>query len=182
MHEYLEGSLSPGKLEIAASHLAECADCREGVGRERLLADSLSTLMRRQVEPLTLRPEARRRIVRALESERTRSAIGGMLGWWRELAWPKFAAAGLAVLALLLGLVLLAPVAPRSASNRPDGTQKRSQVSIRVTCSTPQYTFRQAGDVVIDSLSSRTHAVNVKLGAGGAGRSSNKHQERTLPL
>lgn len=182
--EYLDGTLSSGKLARAQSHLASCAECREAVRQERSLAESVSTLMHQTAGSRALRPAVRQRVLAALERESVPSASDGVVWGWlsRAFGWPRFAAAGLGIFAVLLGLIFLASVSSRNSGNRRVAVENRSPVFIRISYSTPQYTFQQAGDLIVDTLGSRTNAVDVRLRVGEAGKSPQNDRKRTLPL
>ena len=47
LYEYLEGTLSPGAQAAAEKHLSGCAACRQALGAERQIAQSLSDKFRR---------------------------------------------------------------------------------------------------------------------------------------
>ncbi len=183
LHDYLDGTLSSGKLASAESHLSSCAACQDAVHRERALAESVSAPMHQIAGSRTLRPAVRRRIVAALGRDRVSSGAGALVGGlWRVFGWPRFAAAGLGIFAVLLGLIFLASVSSRNSDNRRVAVENRSPVFIRISYSTPQYTFHQAGDLIIDTLCSRTNAVDVRLQFGEAGKSPQNERKTTLPL
>jgi anti-sigma factor RsiW len=71
VYEYVEGSLSAKARAAAERHLAHCGACRQAVRREQHFERLLSERLRHDTETLALRPDALRRILKAVEAEST---------------------------------------------------------------------------------------------------------------
>jgi anti-sigma factor RsiW len=95
---YLRGELSGGERERVASHLEQCAQCRESAQSfESLLAELSSRIDEIPVPDWDVYRAELRRKLDARAEPRAR--------WWRPgVAWASLAAAGLAVLTLWLAI------------------------------------------------------------------------------
>jgi anti-sigma factor RsiW len=167
LYEYLDGSLSPGAQAAVERHLSGCAACRQALGAERQVAETLSGTFRRATESLQLPPEVQQRVLAALADQRRAPAEQqGSVFSWSQLAWPVGLTAS--VLVLLAG-VFLFPRGPGSQMGSPQTRLAAGGVSIQLSYVVPIYTFRQEGGVVIDALTYQTNVVNERLPAQFAG-------------
>jgi anti-sigma factor RsiW len=166
VYEYLDGTLSPGAQAAAERHLSGCAACRQALGAERQIAQSLSGTFRRATESQQLPPEVQHKVLAALAGQRrARGEEQGNVFFWRQLAWPV----GLAVSVLLvLAGVFLFSRAPRSHMGSPQPRLAGGGVSIQLSYVVPIYTFRQEDGYVIDALTYQTNVVNERLPAAPA--------------
>ena len=163
LYEYLDGTLSPGTQAAAERHLAGCVGCRQALGAERQIGQSLSEKFRRSTVSLQLPPEVQRRVLAEVAEQRgARSKEQGNVFWWRRLAWSL--AVGTTPLILLVWLFsFLWEPSPQTG---PLQTHLAGGgVSIQLSYVVPIYTFRHEGGFVVDALTYQTNVVNERLPA-----------------
>ena len=163
LYEYLEGSLSRGARAAAEKHLARCAACRQALGAEREIAQSLAGTFRRATDSLQLPTEVQHRLLAALAEQRpARSEEQGSVFAWRRRAWPVTLAASVC---LLLAGIFLFPRGTGRQTDLPQPHRASGGTSIQLSYVMPTYTFRQEGGYVIDALTYQTNVVNERLPA-----------------
>ena len=69
LHEYLDETLRAEVQAAAREHLDQCSDCRRAVRREETFAKSIRHSLERAIAEVSLGPEMRRNILKALESK-----------------------------------------------------------------------------------------------------------------
>jgi len=163
LDEYADGSLWPPSRAAADRHLAGCAACREKVRRYRQLGQYLSGTLQQATQSLRLRPEAERRLLRALPSwSGAATCQPSVAGLWSRRLWPWLAAASL----LVAGALLMRPVVhwpnPRLEAGRSPH-RGLDAASIEVSCRVPIYTFHREGPLVTDALTYGTIVVHGRL-------------------
>lgn len=68
LHEYLDQTLPPKIRTSVEQHLQSCDACRQALLQERNFSSSISQLLTRHTDSLTLEPDMQRNILEALES------------------------------------------------------------------------------------------------------------------
>ena len=157
LFEYVEGSLPPRQRAAAEEHLAQCGSCRAAVQQEQQVARSLSRWFNKSAGQITLRPEAKRRILAALERPPVPERESDF-SFWSRFAWPLATAACLVAVLMLLG-----KHSPSERNSTDEFVSYSDQIgpetmSVHVSYRVPIYTFRNEGGQVLDSL---TYATNV---------------------
>jgi anti-sigma factor RsiW len=163
LYEYLEGSLSRGAQAAAERHLSGCAACREALGAERQVAQSLSEGFRRTTDSLQLPSEVQHRVLAALADQRPAPAEEpGSAFLWGRWVWPVGLAASVM---LLLAGVFLYVRAPRPQTGPAQPRLAGGGIQVQFSYIVPTYTFRQEGGYVVDALIYQTNVVNERLPA-----------------
>ena len=145
LYEYLDGTLSPGAQAAAERHLTDCAACRQALGAEQQIAQSLAGQFRRTTDSLQLPPEVQRRVLAALADQRdARGEEQSTVFTWGRLAWPLELAASVLLLA---GLFFFAR-GPRPPTAPAQRQLAEGGVSIQLSYVVPIYTFRREGGFV----------------------------------
>src|SRR6266487_2328968 len=114
LHEYLDETLDADVQAAAREHLEHCRDCRRALMREETFAISVRHALDRATADLSVRPETRRNVLKALEWNATRSH--GWLHAWRSIISIRPARAGVAIVCVLL-LFLGIPLSRRSSKD-----------------------------------------------------------------
>ena len=164
LHEHLDETL-PAEVQAAArEHLQQCGDCRRAVLREVTFANSIRHSLDRATVGLSLRPEMRRNILKALEAQSARPKT-----WLHTCQSFIFTAVRPArASAALLGLLLLffgVQFYRRTAKDSPPKTAAQaSQYSwvIHVPIPAQTYMFQQQNNAVVDAM-----AASVAVGHAG---------------
>jgi anti-sigma factor RsiW len=183
IYEYLDGTLSARVQAAADKHLAACGACRDAVRRQQQLAESLSAGLRLATEPLRLSPDVRRRVLACRDEKPFASDEGRFLVLlWRRWTWPLSVAAAVMVAGGLLAFVFPRDWRSRTESAGAQAQRTEGAVWIQVSYVAPAYTFRKAGDRVIDVLSCQTNFVNEWLWADQGSKPVSKQQERESTL
>jgi Putative zinc-finger len=110
LDEYLDKILGAADQAAAREHLRQCAACRRALHREETAARSIRRSLDRATAGLWLRPETRRAILKEAASRATLSSAWKRAWQWYIASPLRPAAAGaalLAVLLLLIGIPLL---------------------------------------------------------------------------
>lgn len=161
LYEYLDGTLSSGAQIAVEKHLAGCAACRQALGAEREIAQSLSGTLRQATDSLQFPAEIQHRVLAALAEQRpVRDEEQGSVFVWGRLVWPVALAASLC---LLLAGIFLFPWGSSRQTDLPQPHLAGSGVSIQLSYVVPTYTFRQEGGYVVDALTYQTNVVNERL-------------------
>ena len=100
--EYLDKTLPAAALATARDHVQQCNACRQTLARQEALAKSIRLSLHQETKGLSLRPEARRNILNALDLEKPAgTAREGSLDFLASL-WRQPVRAGAILLCLLL--------------------------------------------------------------------------------
>ncbi|NQT85068.1 zf-HC2 domain-containing protein [bacterium] len=67
-HQYLDEALPSSIRTSVEEHLQTCRDCRQALVQQRNFSTSISQLLARHTDSLTVRPDIQRNVLRALES------------------------------------------------------------------------------------------------------------------
>ena len=174
IYDYLDDSLSPSDKADAERHLSGCAACREVVGRETDLAQSLSSRFEEAVDAVALDPIVRREMVAAVERKVAGPGERAPLGFWKRLALPFAAAAVILVVAVSMGHHFSGGERSHGETALAPTPVEKGEAVIHVSYSVPGYTFRREGNLVIDALTFDT------LVADGALHLNNKKPQTGL--
>ncbi len=176
LHEYLDETLPAGVQSAAREHLQHCSDCRRAVMREETFAKSIRHSLERATAGLSLRPEMRRNILKALESNSARPDT-----WWHifknfictAVRPARASAALLCLLLLFFGVQFYRRMAKDSP---PKTTAQASQYSwvIHVPIPAQTYVFQQQNNAVVDAL-----AASVAVGHAGFFEDNKPSPERS---
>jgi hypothetical protein len=150
--EFLDESLDAGVQDSAREHLRECGDCRRAVQREQATAESIRHSLERAAANISLRPEARRNILRALESQPA-PAYNWLRAWLFSVP-VRLIGAGAALTALVLllrGISLNHRMAERPAPTLAAQSDQNIR-TIDVPGQTPTHVFRWENDSVVDMI------------------------------
>ena len=164
LHEYLDETLHADVQAAAREHLQQCSDCRRAVMREETFANSIRHSLDRATAGLSLRPEMRRNILEALESN---SALPNT--WlhtcqnfiWTAVRPARASAALLCLLLLFFGVQFYRRTAKDAP---PKTTAQASQYSwvIHVPIPAQTYVFQHQNNAVVDAI-----AASVAVGHAG---------------
>ena len=164
LHEYLDEALDADAHAAVREHLQQCGDCRRAVMREETLAKSILHSLDQVTAGLSLRPEMRRNVLKALESESPQSNA------WL-LAWRNFISsaarptrAGAALLCLML-LFFGVQFYRRAAKDPSPGTAVQNDhyaLVVHVPIPTQTYVFQHKNNAVVD-----TFTASVAVGHAG---------------
>ncbi len=164
LHDYLDETLDAEDQAAAREHLQQCGDCRRAVMREETFANSIRHSLDRATAGLSLRPEMRRNVLKALESEPRQP--NAWLHAWRSFisttVQPARASAALLCLLLLFSGVQFYR---RTAKDYPPKTTAQaSQYSwvVHVPIPAQTYVFQHQNNAVVDAI-----AASVAVGHAG---------------
>lgn len=154
LHEYLDETLDAGVQDAAREHLRQCDVCRHAFLREQALAKFMGQSLNRATAGLTVRPEIRRNVFRALESKPAPSNT-----WWR--AWQRFifiprrsagaVAMFLGVLLLIFGIQLHRRTAKEGAPHTIAQAAHYACV-INVPIQTQTHVFKRQNNTIEDAI------------------------------
>ena len=176
LHEYLDETL-PAEVQAAArKHLRQCSDCRRAVMREESFAKSIRHSLDRATVGLSLRPEMRRKILKALESKPPR------LNTWLHACQDfictavRPARASAALLCLLLVFFGVQFYRRTAKDSPPKTAAQASQYSwvIHVPIPAQTYVFQHQDNAVVDAMS-----VSVAVGHAGFFEDKQPSHERS---
>ena len=164
LHEYLDETLHAEAQAAAREHLQQCGDCRRAVMREETFANSIRHSLDRATAGLSLRPEMRRNILKASESNSARPNT-----WlhtsqnfiWTAMRPARASAALLCLLLLFFGVQFYRRTANDSP---PTTTAQASQYSwvIHVPIPVQTHVFQHQNNAVVDVM-----AASVAVGHAG---------------
>ena len=169
LHEYVEGSLSAGARAAAERHLAGCSACRQAVHKEQQLAQLISVQLQQDTMSLTLRPDIRNRILKAVEAKSTPPPMPASIAD----AWNRFfRLAAIPASLLLVAVCLLITHFPSTRRYHVETISSvddslRPAIAIQVSYHTPAGKFHREGNFVTDSLSDETVVASGMLRPGG---------------
>jgi len=164
LHEYLDETLHADVQAAAREHVQQCSDCRRAVLREETFAKSIRHSLDRATAELSLRPEMRRNILKALESKSARPET-----WlhtcqnfiFTAVRPARASAALLCLLLLFFGVQFYRGTVKNSP---PKTSAQASQYSwvIHVPIPAQKYVFQHQNNAVVDAI-----AVSVAVGHAG---------------
>jgi len=164
LHEYLDETLHAEVQAAAREHLQQCGDCRRAVMREETFANSIRHSLDRATAGLSLRPEMRRNVLQASESNSTlpNTWLHTCQNFICTAVRPARASAALLCLLLLFfGVQFYRRTAKDSP---PKTTAQASQYSwvIHVPIPAQTYVFQHQNNAVVDAM-----AASVAVGHAG---------------
>lgn len=155
LHDYLDETLGPEAQAAARDHLRQCAVCRSALLREEKLIKSIRHSLRRATAGLSLRPETRRKVLRALQPKSTPPGF-------RVWVWQLFRAVPLRPLGAMAALLLLALLLLALQWHRREAERSTSQVAtqnrqedervIYLPLQTQTHVFHRQNDTIIDAV------------------------------
>ena len=165
LHEYLDEALDVRLQPAAREHLRQCADCRAILVREQAVAQSIRHSLEGAAAGLSLRPDIRRKVLQALESET--SASNTWMNPWRRLvsAAIRPVSLGGALVGVLLVLIVLQSQQRMPEHSSPNTTEQigRDFRVIDVPMQTQTHVFQQQDDSVVDSINPRGSLAHARL-------------------
>jgi anti-sigma factor RsiW len=164
LHEYLDETLDAEVQAAAREHLDQCSDCRRAVIREEAFAKSLRHSLDRATAELSLRPEMRCNILKALESNSPPPST-----WWLtcqnficNIVRPARASAALLCLLLLFfGVQFYRRTTKESLAKASAQASQYSRV-VHVPIPAQTHVFEHQNNAVVDAISASVavgHAV-----------------------
>jgi anti-sigma factor RsiW len=152
LHEYLDGALGAEDVAAVRQHLQHCEACRLALSHERAVATSLRQSFDQATAGISLRPEARRRILKALEPGPAPRAswldfLKGLLATRRGIA----AAALLGAVVFVLGTAYRHREAEDKALRNPVQDGRPTWV-VDVPIQAEYHVFRRDHNEIVDSV------------------------------
>ena len=156
LHDYLDQTLAPEAQAAAREHLRQCDVCRMALSREANVARSVHRSLDHAAAGLSLRPETRRNVLRALEPKT--APPSPWLPAWRWLVSTRFRPLVAAGAALLAGILLLLALQFQRQTARRTGPQEATQNGleaervVNVPLQTQTHVFQRENDTIIDAV------------------------------
>jgi len=168
LHEYVEGSLSPARQRTVEEHLAACADCRQLLRQEQMLAQAFQ----QGTESLALPPDFHARLTAALQQETSAkiTPIPEPDSGWVRFAWPVAIAACVLFTSFRLSYFFPSPAAPGIADYKSTPVSP-PDISVQFVYCEPTHVFRREGNQIVDAIICEPRTVDMTF-----------HQDNQKPL
>jgi hypothetical protein len=161
--EYLEDTLSAAEQSAVREHVQKCGVCQQALARQEALAKSIGLTFNRETQRLSLRPETKRNILKALQQPELPPTTWENLQAFFAILWRHPAWAGTALVCLVLlisgGRFYLDSARHSAAAVKED----RATYFVDVPIQTERYVYGRQNNLVVDAVVTDTCVIDASF-------------------